>query len=200
MAEGLSDDNPIALHGIKSIDFSKLLWIFYNPLVFHSSPVFLISCHKYHRTYAEYSASVAEWVSILTLADMWGFDGIRSLCIGKLGDMALDPVEKMELCRKFEIHRTWASGAYETLCARSTPLSFSDATRIGMEDVVLIAQAREKRLKNRIYKIRPDSETHRDGARCSACGRTLGLFQNKSVQLENKCDRCGAKRRNYAGL
>ena len=33
VAEGLSDDNPILLQGVKSLDFSRLLWMFYNPSV-----------------------------------------------------------------------------------------------------------------------------------------------------------------------
>jgi hypothetical protein len=28
--EGLSDDHPISLEGINSLDFERLLWVFYN--------------------------------------------------------------------------------------------------------------------------------------------------------------------------
>lgn len=37
--EGLSDDRPIVLHTVKSIDFERLLWMFYNKLSgFQSHP------------------------------------------------------------------------------------------------------------------------------------------------------------------
>ena len=118
------------------------------------------------------------WMGVYSnTADTWGFDAIRSLCIRKLGDMALDPVEKMELCHRFEIG---ALGAYETLCTRSTLLSLSDVTRIGMENLVLITNAHKKQLKKRVDEIRLDSQMH--GVPCSACGRTLEHVQNKCIQ------------------
>jgi hypothetical protein len=34
---GLSDDKPIVLDGVKSADFARLLWMFYNPWVLLTS-------------------------------------------------------------------------------------------------------------------------------------------------------------------
>lgn len=31
VAEGLSDDSPILLEGVQSVDFQRLLWLFYDP-------------------------------------------------------------------------------------------------------------------------------------------------------------------------
>jgi hypothetical protein len=31
VTEGLSNDNPILLEGVRSVDFARLLWMFYHP-------------------------------------------------------------------------------------------------------------------------------------------------------------------------
>ena len=33
LTEGQSDDKPIVLQGVKSVDFACMLWMFYNELV-----------------------------------------------------------------------------------------------------------------------------------------------------------------------
>jgi hypothetical protein len=95
----------------------------------------------------EYAPSKEAWKSILRLADMWKFDGVRKLAIKKLGELPLDPVEKMELCRQFGIEGSWVFQAYTALCTRKEPLSIVEVYRIGLEKSVFIAQAREKYLR-----------------------------------------------------
>jgi hypothetical protein len=91
--------------------------------------------------------------------------------------MALDPVEKMELCHRFEIG---ALGAYETLCTRSTLLSLSDVTRIGMENLVLIANAHKKQLKKEWMR-------YDWTARCMVCLAVLvGILSNTSKRNASK--------------
>jgi hypothetical protein len=36
-AKGISDSNPFVLEDTLTIDFERLLWVFYNPWVFRSS-------------------------------------------------------------------------------------------------------------------------------------------------------------------
>lgn len=47
VAEGMSDEKPINLQGVESIDFERFLWMFYNELVFQPmEKKFLKSAHQ----------------------------------------------------------------------------------------------------------------------------------------------------------
>jgi hypothetical protein len=113
----------------------------------------------------EFTPSKNEWLSILLLASMWGFDIIRNLAIKKLGGLHLEPVEKMELCRRFEIDSSWAAGAYNALCARQQPLSQDEVVRVGLENSVLISQAREERVRKELHKTRLELSSERASGR-----------------------------------
>jgi hypothetical protein len=115
----------------------------------------------------EYAPSKEAWKSILRLADMWKFDGVRKLAIKRLGKLALGPVEKIELCGRFDIEDSWASKAVTALCVRKEPLSIDEAHRVGLGKSVFIAQAREQDLRKQLENIQqrqkiPDFQSWRD--------------------------------------
>jgi isoprenylcysteine carboxyl methyltransferase (ICMT) family protein YpbQ len=93
----------------------------------------------------EYRAKTAEeWISILGLACLWSFNDIRDLCIKKLGEIELDPFQKIGLQQKHNINAQWAYSSFITLCSRNEPLNIEEATVLGLEMTVKIAAVREK--------------------------------------------------------
>ncbi|KAF7986993.1 hypothetical protein HWV62_69 [Athelia sp. TMB] len=114
---------PLVLPDITCSDFDEFLSILY-PIDF--------------RRPAE--KTIAQWASILLLADKWGFESIRLLAIDCLATAA--PVDKIVLGRRYGI-AAWLPGAYKAVCTREAPLTVEEGIRLGVEDVVRIAAARQ---------------------------------------------------------
>ncbi|RPD57425.1 hypothetical protein L226DRAFT_554217 [Lentinus tigrinus ALCF2SS1-7] len=129
-AEGLDDDNPLHFSGISAVDFERLLWILYPT----------------SSNYGEWKArNLDEWTSILSLATRWEFNDIRTLAIRQLQTLdGISPVDKVVLGREYEFSGRWVLSAYIALCERSEPLSIPEASRLGLETAMRIAQLREQ--------------------------------------------------------
>ncbi|KAF7986995.1 hypothetical protein HWV62_73 [Athelia sp. TMB] len=116
-------DAPLVLPDIACSDFDEFLSILY-PTDFHRPA----------------DKTTQQWAAILHLADKWGFESIRLLATDRLG--AAPPVEKIVLGRRYGIG-AWLPGAYEAVCTREAPLTVEEGIRLGVEDVVRIAAARQ---------------------------------------------------------
>ena len=88
--------------------------------------------------------TLEEWTSILSLATRWEFSDIRSLAIRSLQSLNVSPVDRIVLSRDFDISGRWTLAAYTTLCERPDPLTFSEASKLGLEDSIRVAQLREQ--------------------------------------------------------
>jgi len=127
-AEGSSDENPVHFSGISATDFERFLWVLYPP------------------SYGESTAkSLPEWTSILDLATRWDFASIRTLAIRSIQSLPdISPVDRVVLSRDYEITGRWTIAAYTALCERVEPLSIEEATPLGLETSIRIAQLRER--------------------------------------------------------
>jgi len=124
--EGTSDDNPIYLHKVKAIDFTRLLWIIYPPV--------LGSCK---------ATTFDEWASILNQAERWKIDSLRILAIKQLQALPVDPVHKIVLWARYNLDRSDLLASYATLLTRPQSLSIGEAKELGVETTARIAQARD---------------------------------------------------------
>jgi len=124
--DGQSDDRPIVLQNVKSIDFERILWMFYDGI------------------YSDYTASAEEWSSIISLAHMWQFEHTSQAAFKAYAALPnVLPVEKIFMRRKYDFHGKDLVDAYVEICQRNHPLSIEEGDRIGVEALVLIAQIRE---------------------------------------------------------
>ncbi|KAJ7601929.1 hypothetical protein B0H17DRAFT_128796 [Mycena rosella] len=57
---GTADDSAIMLDNVRSADFAKLLWVFYNP------------------KYSLYESTIEDWSTILELAQRWEFAEVKT--------------------------------------------------------------------------------------------------------------------------
>ncbi|KAJ7145915.1 hypothetical protein C8R44DRAFT_972864 [Mycena epipterygia] len=132
VAPGTDDAHPLVLEGIESVDFERLLWVIYPPVIGQCL-----------------ATTPGDWTAILSLATRYAFPAIRTLALRELGalsmeDKDMDPVSKIALLAKYDVPRQWAYGAFVALCARPGALELEEGRRLGVEMTVLVAGAREK--------------------------------------------------------
>jgi hypothetical protein len=92
----------------------------------------------------------ADWLSVLHLSDLLEIEAFRAFAIKQLASLTT-PVDKIIFGRLFDIDE-WLEDAYVEVCESPHWLSNEDCQRLGLEEVVNIAQAREK--------IRSHTELH----------------------------------------
>lgn len=68
---------------------------------------------------------------------------LRANAIEQLGQLPLDPVEKICIAQAFDIEKDWALSAFVTLCTREETLSSREATELGIELVLKVSSTRE---------------------------------------------------------
>ncbi|KAJ7149747.1 hypothetical protein C8R43DRAFT_498983 [Mycena crocata] len=123
--EGTTDEKPVTLAGIKSVDFERLLKVMYplrNPMP---------SMTKDH------------WVSVLKLSTMWRFLHIRELAIQHLDSQVKDKAEGIVLARKYHV-AAWLRSGYRALAEAAHPgMTLHDAELIGWDTAIKIYRVRE---------------------------------------------------------
>ncbi|KAI0750730.1 hypothetical protein C8Q80DRAFT_1153659 [Daedaleopsis nitida] len=124
--EGLSDDNPIVLSGIQAINFTRLLWLIYPPI--------LGTCKI---------TTVDEWMSIFEQADRWQMDGLRTHALSQLRGLYIEPIRKIIFWLRYNLPINELIPAYADILTRPQSLSVGEAHEIGLEMFVKIAQARD---------------------------------------------------------
>lgn len=97
-----------------------------------------------NRKYSLYDAPLETWLSILHLANRWGFGNVKELTIRELEKMEIEPVEKIAIYHEYTINKLFLISSYIAVCKRDKPLTFAEGTRLGMETVLRIADARER--------------------------------------------------------
>ncbi|OJT13808.1 hypothetical protein TRAPUB_9655 [Trametes pubescens] len=123
--KGSSDANPFPLEEVAADDFSKFLWVFYNP------------------KYSIYDAVLEDWVAILKLAFDWRFSEVKKLCSRELEKYEIAPVPKIELYQTYELDKKLLIPSYMAICLRAEPLSIKEGRHLGLETALLLATARE---------------------------------------------------------
>ncbi|KAF8216984.1 hypothetical protein K438DRAFT_1798113 [Mycena galopus ATCC 62051] len=128
--EGQSDDNPIVLEGISSVDFRALLKVLY-PL-------------DAQAVLGDSWMTKAEWISVIKLSTLWRFLAARHLAITQLQSRTdMDGVELVLLGRQYDV-AAWLRKGYTDLAKRRNVLSREEAEKVGWETAFLLCQVREK--------------------------------------------------------
>ncbi|KAJ6618890.1 hypothetical protein B0H10DRAFT_1947289 [Mycena sp. CBHHK59/15] len=149
--EGTSDQNPLRLEGISSVDFERLLQVLY-PL---KMPPSIDDIPK------------DEWISVLKLATMWYFLDLRGLAIKRLAGQLTDSVERIVLARKYDV-ADWLRRGYTDLARREQGISADEAALLGWECAFRISQVREEAIKS--YSSSLSKPFHYYGQRAGSPG------------------------------
>jgi hypothetical protein len=154
--DGTNDNRPIRLDGIRKDDFRQLLRILY-PSFSHPRQLD--------------NLTVTQWVSVLKLATMWSFSGVRASAVDALTAMTIEPVEKVRLAVLYDVPQ-WLLPAFVELARRPKPPTLAEARILGLETVTKLAEVRES-LPPVVMRI-----TSRIGGNeflhCSSCAKPHG--------------------------
>ncbi|KAI0828850.1 hypothetical protein BC628DRAFT_1417249 [Trametes gibbosa] len=123
--EGQTDENPITVPNVKAIDFERFLSMFYPRDVVHSD-----------------LTTLEEWTSVLRIAHMYDFKKHSMLAAEQLHTL-VTPVDRLLLSREFDIPE-WLEPAYYDLGAREATLTYEEGMRLGMAEVIFIADLRQR--------------------------------------------------------
>jgi len=122
--EGRSDAHPIKVPGVSSIEFARLLSLFYPRDMVNGD-----------------LKTIEEWSSVLALTTRFQFDEQRALALARLAQLAT-PVDRICLARQHGV-REWLESAYLQLCLREQALTADEGARLGIADVILLSEIRQ---------------------------------------------------------
>ncbi|KAI0756345.1 hypothetical protein C8Q80DRAFT_1090969 [Daedaleopsis nitida] len=123
--EGKSDEHPVVLEGVQAVDFERLLALFYPRDVLTGD-----------------LTTLEHWTSVLALATKWEFEAHRALAIDRLSRLG-SPADRIVLARAYDIPN-WLEEAYYHLCVREEALTLEEGLKLGMEDVIVLAELRQR--------------------------------------------------------
>ena len=83
-----------------------------------------------------------EWLSVLKLATMWGYQGLRKRSVEKLDELKLDNIERLLMGRQFHVS-AWLVKSYEALARRDETLTEEEGGLVGVSTVCQLAKLRE---------------------------------------------------------
>lgn len=124
--EGSCDENPLALKSIQKVDFQRLLRAMFPDLAFKAAPM-----------------GREEWISVLKLSTMWTFGKLRQSAIKWLGELNVNPVEKVMLARTYKVASLLVQG-YKELIQRKEGPSVEEAKVLGYEAAIRLYEKRER--------------------------------------------------------
>ena len=91
------------------------------------------------------------WSAILRLAHLWNFPKVKELAVQEMDKLRIAPVKKVLMARKYEVDPKyqWLEKAFTALGVRDAPISKAEGEKLGLDDVVLLAELRERIRKRR---------------------------------------------------
>ncbi|KAI6004853.1 hypothetical protein EDD15DRAFT_1022890 [Pisolithus albus] len=126
-AEGLSDEKPIRLDGVKKSDFEQLLKVLFHRTL-TSSPDLLLSTDQ--------------WTSVLKLSTEWDFQRPRQAAVDALRREA-SAVDRVVLSQRYKVEEFFLPALNE-LVQRSDLITVEEAVQMGLDIGFKLACVREK--------------------------------------------------------
>ncbi|KAL0579902.1 hypothetical protein V5O48_002073 [Marasmius crinis-equi] len=130
-------ENTYVVDGLSVNEFESLLGFFYDGM-------FRLS-HS--------NTPIQSFVDLLSISTRFELPKVREHAIAAIDECqslsssnTLSPAEMIHIADKHHVEK-WLKPAYLTLCEREEPISKEESEKIGIEKVVMIAQARERLLK-----------------------------------------------------
>ncbi|KAG8749024.1 hypothetical protein FRC11_011656, partial [Ceratobasidium sp. 423] len=121
--EGSSPEHPIVIKGVAASDFAALLTVL-------------------HFSTNQPTPEATLVIPAFRLANMFDFSDLYAYLL-PLAEKNLDDVDKIVFAREFGI-KEWAAPAHIRLCKRDSVLSTEEASKLGVESVLLIWRMREQ--------------------------------------------------------
>ncbi|KAI0761524.1 hypothetical protein BD413DRAFT_617048 [Trametes elegans] len=123
--DGMSDQRPLVLGGIGASEFRAFLNVIF-PITYGTTRRVL---------------DKGEWLHVLRLAEMWGFEAVRKQAVRELSRLVSQHAERFALAHQFSIPG-WIEPALQHL-ARQDTLSAEDFRWLGWETAARLVQVRD---------------------------------------------------------
>jgi len=95
------------------------------------------------RKYSLYHATIEEWTSILKLAHIWDFLGVKELALRELEQLVIPPLRKIVIYHSYAIDRRLLQASYMAFAIRDEPITIEEGQELGLETAIQLARARE---------------------------------------------------------
>ena len=175
MVRAQSDSRPLHLPGVKKDEFVQFLKAMFPRYAraFYIAEVHVVLKHNMCRSRfpTRESMSVQEWTTVLRLASMWGFDGLRRICLHHISALKADPVLKLAVSLEYNVPKLFLPAAIR-IAAREDPISVHDVELIGVDAALklsesvgatLLAPAMASLSSTRAYLAIPITSLHSSG-------------------------------------
>ncbi|KAF8600047.1 hypothetical protein BDV93DRAFT_525605, partial [Ceratobasidium sp. AG-I] len=171
--EGLSPENPIVMSGMKASDFEALLTVLYATRFSTYQP----------------DPEAALIIPAFRLANMWNFSDLRSYLL-PLAEKVLSDVDKIVFSREFDV-KDWLAPAHTRLCRRKEALSSEEASKLGVESLLVIYRVREENLNVPKALIQCSSHATTTQQRyCSSCGGYAAFPVTTTATMDDGVEQC----------
>ncbi|KAH7338064.1 hypothetical protein B0J17DRAFT_660626, partial [Rhizoctonia solani] len=171
--QGSSPEHPIVIHGATASDFAALLKVLY--------------ASQFSSSQLAPEASLV--IPAFRLASLLNFSEIRAYLL-PLAEKNLDDVDKIVFAREFDI-KEWLTPAHMRLCKRESILSTEEASKLGVQSVLLIWRMRE-------HHRTQDSIAVVGTAYCSSC-TGVGYWGNGNYTCQHCHNKTSSHHFHYIG-
>lgn len=107
------------------------------------------------RIYSVYTATLAEWIAILKLADEYQFLEVKRLAIRELDQFDMPIAERIELYHRHAVDLCHLVPLYVKLCIRDEGPTDEETSIMGMKTSLIIFRARERLRFQPLSKVKP---------------------------------------------
>ena len=102
---------------------------------------------------------------------MWQFHKIRATAIKAMEGLAMEPIDKIVVARKFDVS-PWLVPSLNELVQREKPIDLSEGNRLGLEWVLKLAQLRERVTSPQAPDCSNVNCSYKGPPCCSSCSST----------------------------
>ncbi|KAJ8503540.1 hypothetical protein ONZ45_g10776 [Pleurotus djamor] len=134
IVEGQSDASPIVLEGVNKSDFQSFLAVILQPFMETGT-----------------MPDSVDWLSVLKLANMWGFTDLRKMAISNLSKSLSRSAKcgnRIQYGRTYKVEK-WVRSGYIELLERESKITEEEGEILGWRTLLTLCNLREDRLKSR---------------------------------------------------
>lgn len=106
------------------------------------------------------------------LANKWGFSDLRAYLLPQ-AEKVLSDVDKVAFSREFDF-KDWLAPALTRLCQRKEPITSEEASKLGVDNLLLVSRIREEKLAPMLPLLCPRSCGNQ--LTCPGCATTAESF------------------------
>jgi hypothetical protein len=153
------------------------------------------------RTYSD--ITLDEWMSVIKMSSLYGFEDARSLCIEELSKVNISPVHKLSLGQQYNV-QAWVKEGYEALIAKEEIMTpeelLANANIVGWATMAKILQLRESgvslTMQSISKRLNPDCEHRNDrvtvwASHCNKCHEIRTSAGQSQIERESRWDSGG---------